>query len=225
MSATNRGAERHAHDFYPTPSHCVHRLLEKVALPGGRWLEPCVGDGAIVRAVNAVRTDVEWGTIDIRPECESVLDEDRVRRHWVGDFLAVSPDDFPPFDVVLTNPIFALSREMAAHAMRFAPVVAFLLRLNWLRGPDDHNAWIRQHMPSVHVLPQRPSFDGKGTDATEYSWMVWGVDEVPRIYMLDDTPDAVRAAHNQEMRRREWAVGSLFDREPESQLALPGDGR
>ena len=46
MSATNRGAVRNEHDFYPTPAWCVHRLLEAVPLPAGRWLEPCVGDGA-----------------------------------------------------------------------------------------------------------------------------------------------------------------------------------
>ncbi len=213
MSATNRGAQRHDRDFYPTPAWCVHALLKKVQLPGGRWLEPCVGDGAIVRAVNAVRDDVQWVTCDIRPECEAVLSERGVRRHWVGDFLDAAAVPLDEFDVIPTNPPFALARAFADRALTLSKVVAFLLRLNWLRGTDEHNEWIRAHMPSVYILPQRPSFDGRGTDATEYSWMVWGLHQTPTIAMLDDTPDAVRLSSNLELRRREFAVGSLFDRD------------
>ena len=58
---------RAAYDYYPTPAWCVRRLLEAVDLPGGRWLEPAVGDGAIVRSVDAARDDVRWTTIDVRP--------------------------------------------------------------------------------------------------------------------------------------------------------------
>lgn len=223
MSATNRGAARHDRDFYPTPAWCVHRFLEKAKLPGGRWLEPCVGDGAIVRAVNAVRDDVEWVTCDIRPECESVLDERGVRRHWVGDFL--DPDAFPAIevDVAISNWPFGRSLAFAKRCLEMSRIVAGLLRLNWLRGPDEHNAWLREHTPSSYVLPQRPSFDGRGTDATEYSWMAWGVDEVPRVVILDDTPDAVRSSSNLELRRREFAVGSLFDGEDDRLPLLGGD--
>ena len=213
MSATNRGAQRHDRDFYPTPAWCVHALLKRVRFPGGRWLEPCVGDGAIVRAVNAVRDDVQWVTCDVRPECETALDIPGVRRHWIGDFLDPAAVPLDEFDVIPTNPPFALARAFADRALALSKVVAFLLRLNWLRGTDKHNAWIRAHMPSVYVLPQRPSFDGRGTDATEYSWMVWGLDQTPTIAMLDDTPDAVRLSSNLELRRRDFAVGSLFDRE------------
>lgn len=37
MSATNRGATRHADDFYATPAWCVRALLATVRLPGGAW--------------------------------------------------------------------------------------------------------------------------------------------------------------------------------------------
>jgi len=200
VSATNRGAVRNEHDFYPTPAWCVHRLLEAVPLPAGRWLEPCVGDGAIVRAVNACR-GVEWFTNDIRSEVAADVH---------GDFLAPAFPHARAWEVLLTNPPFSLALDFAAKGIDVAGVVVLLLRLNWLRGTDEHNAWLRAHMPSVYVLPQRPSFDGRGTDATEYAWMVWGLDQAPTIAMLDDTPDEVRASHNLEMRRREKAIGDLF---------------
>lgn len=224
MSATNRGGERHARDYYPSPSWTVHRLLEACPLPGGRWLEPCVGDGAIVRAVNEVRSDVEWITCDIRPECEAVLDERGVRRHWVGDFLDPVAVPIDSVDVVLTNPPFGISRAFATRCLAIAPVVAFLLRLNWLRGTDEHNAWLREHMPAPKVLPQRPSFDGRGTDATEYAWMVWGMGP-PIVAMLADTPDEVRKSSNLDLRRRDFAVGSLFDEVDGDQLPLLGGSR
>lgn len=61
MSATGRGAVRHERDFYSTPAWCVDRLLDdilpqiRVSRPDGveTWLEPCVGSGAIVEAVEA----------------------------------------------------------------------------------------------------------------------------------------------------------------------------
>ena len=70
MSATGRGAERRASDYYPTPAWCIWRLLDALSLPCRcTWLEPAAGDGAIVRAVNAVVPDLDWVAVDIRPEC------------------------------------------------------------------------------------------------------------------------------------------------------------
>jgi hypothetical protein len=52
VSATKRGSGvRTPDDAYETPAWCVQRLLEKLQLPGGNWLEPGAGDGAIIKAV------------------------------------------------------------------------------------------------------------------------------------------------------------------------------
>ena len=74
MSSTNRGGKRQDLDVYPTPAWVVDRLLEVVDFPGGRWLEPCAGDGAIMRAVNAWRADVRWDACELRAECTPALD-------------------------------------------------------------------------------------------------------------------------------------------------------
>jgi len=150
-------------DFFPTPSWCVRRLLEACQLPVGMWLEPAVGDGSIVRAVNGIRPGVQWTTVDIRPECKP----DRV-----GDFLEL-PVGGVAFDVVITNPPYNLAFEFVQSAMRRAKNVVMLLRLNWLAS-ETRAGWLRENMPTdIYVLPNRPDFDGGGGDMTEYAWMLW----------------------------------------------------
>jgi len=181
---------RQAYDYYPTPAWCVHRLLEAVDLPGGWWIEPAVGDGAIVRAVNAVRSDVRWTTMDVRPECHPDL---------VGDFVAPlfrGPVD-TIYDACITNPPYGQAEEFVVEARRRARVVAMLLRLNWLAS-RERRSLIAESMPSVYVLPDRPSFVGQGSDMTEYAWMVW--DHGPclvrgLIRVLATTPLCERRTH------------------------------
>lgn len=56
MSSTNRNSNtRRADDAYYTPAWCVRALLRTIGtLPGGLWLEPAAGTGAIARAVGEV---------------------------------------------------------------------------------------------------------------------------------------------------------------------------
>jgi hypothetical protein len=56
MSSTNVKKRRAANpnEFYATPAEAVYSLLKAMPVlefTEGRWLEPAVGDGAIVRAV------------------------------------------------------------------------------------------------------------------------------------------------------------------------------
>jgi len=185
MSRTTHRSGQARIDYYPTPLWCTHRLIEAVDLPGGRWLEPAVGDGAIVRAVNELRSDVQWTTIDIRRECEPDLVADFT---WMG-----CPEIEGSFDVIITNPPFSSALDFVRTALDRAPIVVMLLRLNWLGGGTRARrpAFLREHMPDVYVLPNRPSFDGEGTDATEYAWMVWDARRESRwgvVRVLEETP-------------------------------------
>ena len=171
MSATGRGAARQVADFYPTPAWCVRRLLERLELPGGTWLEPAAGEGAIIRAVNSMRSDLEWYGFEKRQECRGHLvplveNECTV----ISNFLSRPARAFA--DVVITNPPYWMAMEYVVHALAFAPWVVMLLRLNFL-GSEKRSAFFRREMPNVYVLPNRPSFTGGGTDATEYAWFVW----------------------------------------------------
>lgn len=175
MSATNRGGKRSEADFYPTPPWCVERLLEAVGLPGGVWLEPAAGQGAIVKAVNAMRTDVRWRVVELDARFEPELARQTGKREVITrSFLDVSPRDLrTPLSVVVTNPPYSLAMPMIEHALGFdARFVVMLLRLNFLASAGRAD-FMRTHAPDVYVLPNRPSFSGAGTDSIEYAWFVW----------------------------------------------------
>jgi hypothetical protein len=186
MSATNRGATRIEADYYPTPEWCVRALLADCPLPGGTWLEPAVGDGAIVRAAWPMRPNVTWIACDIR---DSLEHKDLVSAFQQGDFLDWHWNEpWQSISVVITNPPYSLAEAFVRKALENPnAVVVMLLRLNWLAS-QKRAAFLREHTPSVYVLPRRPSFTGHGTDATDYAWMVWDRSRPPtvRILRLED---------------------------------------
>ena len=161
-------------DNYPTPSWCVERLLESVALPGGTWLEPAVGEGAILRAVN--RDDVSWTAVDIRPEAvktvSTLVPSDRL---FEGDFLTLSAArTFEPrsFSVVLTNPPYGRALEFVQASLPLAETVVMLLRLSFLASKTRHD-FMKTTKPDVWVMPTRPAFVNRKTDSTDYAWFIW----------------------------------------------------
>lgn len=192
MSATNRGATRIAHDNYPTPAWCVHRLLDVVSLPNSDWLEPCAGDGAIIRAVRDARLLPDsWTAVELREECREALLPlaDQVA---IADFLSWAPTctSAPPFAVAITNPPYSLARQIIDACLPIARYTVMLLRLNFL-GSAARCEWWRSmpRMPDIYVLPNRPSFcrNEKGhaaTDACEYGWYVWGPESSGRVRVL-----------------------------------------
>ena len=166
MSSTNRGQRGGGgDDFFKTPSWCVRRLLEACPLPGGRWLEPACGDGAIVRAVDAVREDVQWCLGDVRPEAVDAA------AFIARQLQAVNPGNFTsagvfaawcgsaPFTAIITNPPFSLAEPFVRRALELAPhgYVAMLLRIAW-NASEERNAFLRADMPDTYDLPNRPSF-------------------------------------------------------------------
>ena len=175
MSSTNRKVRRAIADDYPTPDWCVRQFIREVNLPGGRWLEPTAGMGNLIKAVNNTRQDVHWDAIELRPECQDVLDEIPVINSTViGDFLNIDPSSYSyPFSVVITNPPYSYAMPVIQHALNFdTQFVIMLLRLNFL-ATGSRAEFMRANTPDVYVLPNRPSFSGKGTDSIEYAWFVW----------------------------------------------------
>ena len=167
-------AVRSPHDFYPTPVWCVHRLLDRVRLPGRRWLDPCAGDGAIVRAV----PDRDWVTNDIRPGCD-------IESDWLETW-----ESFEGFDCILTNPPFSLAFEFVQRAVQLAPT-CMLLRQGFLASAN-RQPWLRENTPDVFVLPNRPDFTGGGGDSSDYVWCYWHGQQEARFEVLDLTPLEMR---------------------------------
>jgi hypothetical protein len=210
MSATGRTpGVRVAFDGYATPHWCVDRLLEAVALPGGDWLEPCAGEGGIIAAVGSAPS---WTACELQSQYEAGL---RLCTPdvQIGDFLAPTYKPVPltagpvllprrPYRVAITNPPYALAQEFIVKCRNLADITIMLLRINFL-GTQTRMEWMRDWVPDIYVLPERPSFDGKGTDATEYAWMAWDwrrVDGRGKLIILGSTPAEVRATENKRRR-------------------------
>lgn len=159
MSSTNRGAERVEEENYPTPAWAVRRLLEAVELPRkGTWLEPCVGDGAIVRVVDAVIKPARWVLVDkrdTRNECADMVLSGVSASHYVADYKTIELAEH--FNVAFTNPPFSLAVDIIQRALTQADWVVMLLRQGFkssaIRAP-----WLRSNMPDEYSLPDRPNF-------------------------------------------------------------------
>jgi hypothetical protein len=165
----------------------VRRLLDEYPLPTGTWLEPCAGDGAIVKAVQAWRSptgvgyeDISWIVAEIREECREPLSRlpDLVIPPAIGDFLSDEGIERIA-DVALGNPPYKHAGAFLEACIRKARHVCLLLRLNFLESQERWTV-MRNAPPDVYVLPNRPSFDGKGTDATAYAWMHWDAENLER---------------------------------------------
>lgn len=194
MSATNRGSKREINDFYPTPAWCVERLLDR--LPQlrrvGSIIEPCVGDGAILKAMKLPSFFINSGNI-------AGVDVNRapighVWRHYREDFRSFVRSDYK-YDLAITNPPFDIALEILQAALRISRRTVFLFRLNFL-GSAKRHPFFSQNMPDIYILPNRPSFVKGTTDNCEYAWFDWPNTSVKRregsIELLRLTPKADR---------------------------------
>lgn len=201
MSATNRGALRRQDDMYFTPSWCVRRLLEALPPipPSASILEPCAGEGAIVRQLRASLGPKQWiyGS-DLRRTAAEMGAAGASHATGGVDYLAES-FEFNSDRIIITNPPYSLAEPIVTKALSEAPMVIMLLRLNWLAS-ESRQVFLCNNPPDVYVLPNRPSFvrgvnNRLVTDATEYAWFVWGSPQGPypprtagRLTVLATTP-------------------------------------
>jgi type I restriction-modification system DNA methylase subunit len=159
MSATGRAlTKRREYDFYETPTWATELIIKEIVFPNDpSVLEPCCGSGAIVKVIED-RANATVVQFDIRDGEEF-------------DFLNM---EFGcRFDFSITNPPYSLAREFVEHSLRLANCTVMLLRLNFLASSKRKEFWQKHPPTAIHVLTKRPSFTGKGSDATDYGWFVW----------------------------------------------------
>ena len=142
---------RNAYDFYPTPEWCYENLpidwsMFKTAH------EPCKGDGRILSFLENKGIETSWTEIQ----------EGKDYFEWSGKV-----------DLILTNPPFSIAKEFIEHSMMCSTTVIMLLRINFLGSQARHDFWNQFPPDGLIILSKRPSFTGKGTDATDYAWFVW----------------------------------------------------
>lgn len=175
MSATNRGAVRREADFYATPVEAVYSFLDSYdgIRPEDSILEPSAGNGNIIKALRSRGYENYISAVELREE-EAVHLVGLADHIYIGDFL--DGNTVGQFDVIIGNPPYSMAQEFIDKALSLlAPggKLIFLLRTNFLES-NKRFAWWKDKTPNgLYVLHKRPSFTGKGTDATSYSWFVW----------------------------------------------------
>ncbi len=182
MSATGRSDKRVANDYYQTPVSCIESLLNKYMFPeDALYLDPCVGEGAIIKCVKSKYPDSVWSGVDIDIKHGPTLQQMEIP-YLIKDFMQITPADISmltggkdKFDVIITNPPYSCAQEFIVQSLKYAKHVVMLLRLNFLES-QKRSLFFKNNMPDVKVLSKRPSFTGRGTDACAYSWMVWDSD-------------------------------------------------
>jgi len=165
-------------DFYPTPAWTTRALLNfcpPTDLYGESFLdmliEPCAGDGAIVRELRAAYPRANIVAIELR-DTAAALAAAGASTIICADFFSTT---IAHNASVIGNPPFSLAFEFAEKCVdSLARYVALLLRLNFLASAARKD-FINAHPPShLGILSRRPSFtaDGK-TDSSDYAWFVW----------------------------------------------------
>lgn len=169
---------------------------------GGRWCEPCCGDGSIVAAVEeALGPGRTWTAIELEPEHAAFM-----RRHLPRDARVIVGDareelpHLPRQDVAITNAPFPLAVEIATAMLACAAWVALLQRLDWMEGSRRRPFWTGPGRGcSLFVLPDRPRFLGR-QDSGGYAWYVWHPDRTARPPVwLPSVPLAQRQEHRHQL--------------------------
>lgn len=101
------------------------------------------------------------------------------RGYAVSNFLDAVAPDVRCCDLLCTNPPFKPATQFAQRAFRLAPVVAFLLRVQWLEGEDRYQLILRDRPPTLYapfverVAMLRGRWEPGASTATAYAWFVW----------------------------------------------------
>lgn len=168
-------------ELFITPQETVNVLMEELVkyLPSNpKVIDAGSGTGSLAWVVKEYLPESHITAIEIDsnliPHLNSMQNIDRVVE---ADFLNLSTNTY--YDLIISNPPFTKAQEFVSTCLKYdRNIVAVLLRLNFLASQRRHNWWSNMlEAPKIRVLSQRPSFRYGRTDATEYGWFIWGLDE------------------------------------------------
>ncbi len=174
MSSTSRGSVREASDYYVTPVSEIVKFLtlwDELPRYGSRiyTLDPCAGGDEFRERMSYPHALAAFGiicdTIDIREDSRAVIK---------GDYLQLNCKN--KYTLIITNPPFALAKEIATKSIDdvlSGGFVVLLLRLNFFGSQKRFQFW-QDHPPyAIFIHSQRISFTGGTTDSIEYMHCVW----------------------------------------------------
>lgn len=168
MRDRNKGYPRQDKNFYPTEDWATKALLRRIRLPKGIW-EPCCGDGAMARVLEAhghhvVATDLI----------------DRGYGEGGRDFMMESklPDGVT---AIVTNPPYGktLLPKLVDHALDLTRpgggMVALLLNVQWQTSKTDREMLRIPAFDASVILTDRIRFipGTKERPGENHCWMVW----------------------------------------------------
>jgi hypothetical protein len=173
LSATNRGAIRVEADFYPTPIPVIHKLLDNHRIQDGIIFEPCAGNGNFIKALREFGYSNYIIANELREEEKLRLYNSGANEIHTYDFLQNELNIHPK--TIITNPPYSIAEDFIKKCKEQFPnsEVIMLLRLAFLERKKRYEFWQQHPVSKLYILSQRPSFTGKGTDATAYAWFVW----------------------------------------------------
>lgn len=163
--------QRHALDFYQTPSDCTRALLlaerSRIIAHGRRVWECCGRGGAIARLLLIDGLDPVSSDIVADPD------------NGVAQLDVLTARDAPAA-VVITNPPFAIAARIVAHLLGDLGVTYLALLLKqtfWQTDTEEGRGRLGLYRRFPHArrwdLTWRPDFTGAGASTMACSWFVW----------------------------------------------------
>ena len=131
------------------------------------------GNGQIVKVLREGGYDNRIDAVELRPEERGTL-EALADNVTIGSFFDYEPDC--SYDVIIGNPPYSLALDFINKSLELlhpGGLLIFLLRTNFLESERRFKWWQEHPLSGLYTLHKRPSFTGRGTDATSYSWFVW----------------------------------------------------
>lgn len=183
LAGGNPKNERVENDFYATNPKAVEMLLKQYDIFGRKILEPCVGQGHIVKAVdNFYRRGGRTFT------CLDIVDRG-FPNTIQQDFLTWETDE--KFEAIITNPPFSLAKEFVEKGMELLDEegqMAMFLKIQFLEGEKRRELFKKYPPKYIYVFEKRMAtwnngqefdFDEKTGKAKKWAttmchaWFVW----------------------------------------------------
>lgn len=192
IAGGNPKNNRVENDFYVTNPKAVEMLLKKYDIFGRDILEPCVGNGMIVEAVNNFYTNKRNFT------CIDIIDRNYPNT-IVQDFLTWNTDK--KFDAIITNPPYSLATEFIYKSLSLLDTdgqIAMFLKIQFLEGIKRKTLFEKYPPKYIYVFRNRmatwnngneldPDTGKKWATTMCHAWFIWEKDSKtePIIRWLD----------------------------------------